>query len=106
MKNPTFTIPLTIDQIVERLSAFDNFSVKSQSDDGLKASVGSELKYRMVGSWVSQNYQAPVLIEVAANDDATSTVQLSRRPVGLFSTDKDDRFFEEAYAEIQKALEA
>lgn len=103
MQTATFNPTLTITEIENRLSGFDNFDIKERSDEELKASVGSEAKYRIIGSWVTQDYQAPIVIDVTENGDGTSTVELSRRPV-LFTTAKDNEFFEEGFARIEQAL--
>lgn len=110
MHEKKFTTSLSIDEIKSRLSSLDNFKVKDSSADELNATVGSVFKFKMLGVYITDDYQAPIAIE--ANSESAegasegTTVTLSSNSPDLFTTPKANRFFERDYTHIQQLLEA
>ena len=68
--------------------------------------VGSFLKYRFLGVYLTQDYQAPLQIEASDNGDGTATVEVSDRgnTGAAFTTGKADRFYEDSVAELRTLL--
>ena len=97
-------LPLT--EIENRLSGLENFDVKEKSDHELVVNVGNALKYRFVGVYLTQDFQAPITIDASDNADGTVTVELSRRGQAgtLISTSKNEQFFASSFRELQTAL--
>lgn len=106
MEPQTFTTNLSLDEIEQRLAGLENFDLKEKTEGELKATVGSAFKYRFLGVYVTQDYQAPLAIDARDNGDGTSTVELAERgnEGTLFTTGKADRFFEDGLAELRTAL--
>lgn len=106
MEPQTFTTNLSLDEIEQRLAGLENFDLKEKTGGELKATVGSAFKYRFLGVYVTQDYQAPLAIDARDNGDGTSTVELAERgnEGTLFTTGKADRFFEDGLAELRTAL--
>lgn len=102
----TFTTNLSLQEIEQRLSGLEKFDVKEKTEDELTVNVGSALKYRFLGVYLTQDYQAPIQIEATDNGDGTTTVELSERGQAgaVFTTGKSDRFFEDSFAQLRDAL--
>lgn len=108
MHEKKFTTELSIDEIKSRLSTLDNFKVQDSSTDQLNASVGSVLKFKMLGVYITDDYQAPIAIEANSEgaEGGTTAVTLSSNSPDLFTTPKANKFFERDYTQIQQLLEA
>lgn len=104
----TFTTDLSLEEIEARLSGLENFDVKDKTEDRITVNVGSVLKYRFLGVYLTQDYQAPMQIEVTDNGDGTTTVELSDRgnKAAAFVTGKADRFYEESFEQLRSSLSA
>lgn len=74
----------------------------------MTAKVGSLFKYKMIGVYLTDNYQAPMSIAVQESTDsnAPTTVQISARSNELMDTKKASDFFERGFAEVRELLEA
>lgn len=105
MHEKTFTTNLSIDEITSRLSSLDNFKVKNTSAHELNASVGSAFKFRMIGVYVTDKYQAPISIKANREGGVTAVTLASNAP-GVYNTPKAEQFFERGYAQIQQILGA
>lgn len=102
----TFNTNLTLAEIENRLSGLENFDVKEKSEDELVVNVGNALKYRFLGVYLTQDFQAPITIDASDNGDGTVTVELHRRGQAgtVISTSKNDQFFATSFQELQTAL--
>lgn len=105
MQSKQFTTSLSIDEIKSRLSGLDNFKVEQESADELSANVGSKLKYKMMGVFLKNDYQAPISID-ADSENGQTTVSLSANSGDMFDTGKSTDFFERGFTEIRELLEA
>lgn len=99
-----FTTNLTLDEIEQRLSGFDNYDLKEKTSEELTANVGSGLKYRFLGVYTDPNYQAPIAIDASDNGDGTTEVELSARAQGMLNSATNQQFFDKGYAELRQAL--
>lgn len=106
MDTQTFTTQLTLQEIEDRLSDLEKFDLKEKSEDEITVRVGSFLKYRFLGVYLTQDYQAPLEIEASDNGDGTATVEVSDRgnTGAAFTTGKADRFYEDSVAELRTLL--
>lgn len=102
----TFTTSLTVQEIEDRLSSLEKFDVKEKTQDAITVNVGSAFKYRFLGVYATQDYQAPMQIEATDNGDGTTTVTLTERGLEgtLFTTGKSDQFFKDAFDTVQTEL--
>lgn len=101
----TFTTNLSLEEIESRLSELEKFDLKEKTQDSLSANVGSSAKYRFLGSWFQQDYQAPIEIEVTEGKDETATVLMARRAPILVSSKIDSDFFQKGFEEIKRVLD-
>lgn len=104
----TFTTNLSLEEIEARLSGLEKFDVKEKTEDQITVDVGSVLKYRFLGVYLTQDFQAPMQIEATDNGDGTTTVELSDRgnQAAAFTTGKADRFYEESFEQLRSSLSA
>lgn len=105
MHEKKFTTSLPLDEIPTRLASLDKFKLKDSSSDKLSATVGSVFKFKMIGVYLSDNYQVPIAIEATREGDST-TVTLSSNSPDMFATPKAQEFFERDYTQIQQLLSA
>ena len=108
MHSTQFTTTLSIDEIKNRLSPLDNFKIEEESKDLMSAKVGSLFKYKRIGVFLTDDYQAPMNIDVqeGADENSPTTVQLSPRSKEIVDTKKATEFYDRGYAEIRELLEA
>lgn len=101
----TFTTDLPLEEIESRLSGLEKFDLKEKTRASLSANVGSSAKYRFLGSWFQQDYQAPIEIEVSEGEGGTATVLMARRAPILVGSKKDSDFFRKGFEEIKRVLD-
>ena len=108
MGTQTFTTNLTLQEIEQRLAGLEKFDLKEKTEDEITANVGSVLKYRFLGVYLTQDFQAPLQIEATDNGDGTATINVSDRgnKATAFTTGKADRFYEDSVAELRSLLGA
>ncbi|WKK60679.1 hypothetical protein QYQ98_06365 [Corynebacterium sp. P3-F1] len=108
MQTTQFTTSLNIDEIKSRLSPLDNFKIEEEEDNTMTVKVGSLFKYKMIGVYLTDNYQAPLSIAVQESTDsnAPTTVQVSARSYELIDAKKASDFFERGFTEVRELLEA
>lgn len=108
MQPKQFSTSLSIDEIKSRLSGLDNFKVKEEAGNAMTANVGSLLKYKMIGVYLTDDYQAPLKINVQEHPDTNTAadVQVSARNSELVDTKKASDFFERGVTEVRELLEA
>lgn len=106
MDAKTFTTNLSLKEIEDRLSGLEKFKIKEKTEEELTVNVGDAFKYRFLGVYLTQDYQAPIRVEATDNGDGTATVELSERGLEgtLFTTGKSDQFFAAAFEELQASL--
>lgn len=108
MHTTQFTTSLNIDEIKNRLSPLDNFKIEEEADNTMTAKVGNLFKYKMIGVYLTDDYQAPLSIAAEENPDGevSTTVQVSARSNELVDTKKASDFYERGFTEIRELLEA
>lgn len=95
---------LTLPEIKSKLASLEGFSIISQSDHSFEARLGSSVKYRLLGSFLWNNYLPPMKVVVNQND-RVSQVSLAHPNGYLFYIKgKNERFYRDAFTKVKEHL--
>lgn len=99
-----FTLPseVSLDQVRDALTKFQNAKVESHTADSLTVTLGKRIFFWIAGIYLTSNYDAPMKVTVTRG--AETTVVVERNVLQVLDTKKSVAFFNDTAERIKQSL--